>query len=482
MSFQSRFKVLLLQLSSLVLVPDVAISDVPVFFEDFNGTSLDAGWTTWDGYALAHPADTANHATFGVANSKLTIGIPGGVEHNQWWLKHSAVTRSYEGSGVYKIKMDTIFEESQQFGIVFESGPGNFVMFMLHGDYYVWGYIERFRFYNGTQYRKTYPLGGYTDLTKVPQSGPLYLRVTLEDDADPTLRNWKMEWSKDDSVWLTIFDGPAETGDPSGNIGAIQRVGIFAGNQVELFTAFDAAFDYFETHPDPAVATCGNSVVETGEQCDDGGTADGDCCDSACQFETPGSSCSDGSACTVADTCDGSGSCDPGPPLTVDDGNPCTDDSCDPLLGAVHTANTAPCDDADACTTADTCSAGACVGGAALTVDDGNPCTDDSCDPLLGAVHTANTAPCDDADACTTADTCSAGACVGGAPVDPDDGVACTVDSCDPALGIINEWAAGPSCNAVPAVSAGGGAILTLLLGAAGATLLYGTNMRAGMN
>src|SRR5882724_3107386 len=35
--------------------------------------------------------------------------------------------------------------------------------------------------------------------------------------------------------------------------------------------------------------------------------------------------------------------------------------------------------------------------------------------PGAGCLHTNNTAPCSDGNACTTGDTCAAGACVGGA-------------------------------------------------------------------
>ncbi|HXJ32901.1 MAG TPA: hypothetical protein VMS22_02590 [Candidatus Eisenbacteria bacterium] len=51
------------------------------------------------------------------------------------------------------------------------------------------------------------------------------------------------------------------------------------------------------------VATCGNGRVESGEACDDGNTADGDCCSAACTLEADESPCDDdGSACT-ADVC-----------------------------------------------------------------------------------------------------------------------------------------------------------------------------------
>ncbi|MGB2987039.1 MAG: cohesin domain-containing protein, partial [Phycisphaerae bacterium] len=100
--------------------------------------------------------------------------------------------------------------------------------------------------------------------------------------------------------------------------------------------------------------------------------------------------------------------------------------------------NTASCNDGDACTTNDTCSGGACVGGPPPNCDDGNVCTDDSCESATGCVHTNNTASCNDGDACTTNDTCSGGACVGGPPPDCDDGNVCTDDSCDSAIGCVH--------------------------------------------
>src|SRR5439155_3641023 len=41
-------------------------------------------------------------------------------------------------------------------------------------------------------------------------------------------------------------------------------------------------------------------------------------------------------------------------------------------------------------------------------------CTDDTCNPGTGCVHTANAAPCNEGNACTTNDTCSGGKCVAG--------------------------------------------------------------------
>ena len=75
--------------------------------------------------------------------------------------------------------------------------------------------------------------------------------------------------------------------------------------------------------------------------------------------------------------------------------------------------------------------AGACWLGDDAPCDDGDPCTDDFCDPDVGCVRPANTSPCDDSDPCTLDDACDgAGACAGDtpnpacAPPDPDGGAA----------------------------------------------------------
>jgi len=120
-----------------------------------------------------------------------------------------------------------------------------------------------------------------------------------------------------------------------------------------------------------------------------------------------------------------------------DDHDPCTDETCDPVTGCAHVANTRPCDDGNACTTGDTCGAGKCAGGPPLACNDGNVCTDDACDPYTGCVHTANTRPCDDGNPCTAADACAGRACVGGPPLPCDDHDACTADSCRAHVGCV---------------------------------------------
>lgn len=86
---------------------------------------------------------------------------------------------------------------------------------------------------------------------------------------------------------------------------------------------------------------CGDGFVQAGEQCDDGGTAGGDCCSATCQFEASGSSCLDGNVCNGAEVCNGAGTCTVGTAIDCDDGNACTQDSCDPPTG-LCTSDPAP--------------------------------------------------------------------------------------------------------------------------------------------
>lgn len=63
-----------------------------------------------------------------------------------------------------------------------------------------------------------------------------------------------------------------------------------------------------------------------------------------------------------------------------------------------------PCDDANACTTGETCQAGTCTGGSAVACDDGIACTVDACHPATGCLHLT------DHGACGACETCDPGA------------------------------------------------------------------------
>lgn len=83
---------------------------------------------------------------------------------------------------------------------------------------------------------------------------------------------------------------------------------------------------------------CGNGVLEAGEACDDGNRAGGDCCSADCLVAaSDGTSCEDANACTTSETCV-SGACIPGGDVTCD---PCL--VCDAEAGCVVPDIVYPC-------------------------------------------------------------------------------------------------------------------------------------------
>ena len=182
------------------------------------------------------------------------------------------------------------------------------------------------------------------------------------------------------------------------------------------------------------------------------------CTDDGCNPSTPGGCvhtnntdpCSDGSECTTNDTC-GGGVCVPGPAPDCDDGEVCTDDTCNPSTpgGCEHAANANGCEDGNGCTVDDVCVGGRCQAGGQKSCDDANLCTDDGCSAPSGAcVNAPNDDPCSDGNVCTDGDVCFAGTCQPGGPLDCNDHLACTVDVCTaPATGCEHPPVAEPCCD-----------------------------------
>ena len=141
-------------------------------------------------------------------------------------------------------------------------------------------------------------------------------------------------------------------------------------------------------------------------------------------------------ACLIDQECT-AGVCGGGKLKSCDDGNGCTDETCDSDIGCISTANTAPCDDKDECTTGDVCGDTLCQG-ASVECNDGNPCTDDSCSKEDGCQAVPNSAACDDGEPCTSGDVCVDSQCTGPAPTVCDDAVDCTVDSCVDGAGCVH--------------------------------------------
>jgi hypothetical protein len=171
-------------------------------------------------------------------------------------------------------------------------------------------------------------------------------------------------------------------------------------------------------------------------ECNDNNPCTNDSCQSnACVHTNNTVTCNDNNACTSNDRCSG-GSCVGGPPITCNDSNICTGnaqgiDSCDPEVGCRFIHNTNPCNDGNACTTGDQCLLGTCRGGPPPVCNDNNQCTDDSCSVTTGCVFSRDdTNTCDDGNPCATNDVCVNRVCVAGTPIDCNDNVACTIDSC----------------------------------------------------
>jgi hypothetical protein len=207
--------------------------------------------------------------------------------------------------------------------------------------------------------------------------------------------------------------------------------------------------------------------------CDDAQLCTDDACnpDSGCTHKFNSAPCDDGNVCTASDACK-NGACGGSPVEAcqctknadcIDDGDLCngtlicagskcvvdpttvvscavSTDACSPMGCDAKTgkclvnplSDGKPCDDKNACTSTDTCVSGKCQGGAAVSCDDGNLCTDDKCKADFGCTHSSNTAACDDSNKCTSGDTCAYGQCQPGKTVDP----ACA-DKCVPNFSLV---------------------------------------------
>ncbi|MEK6676753.1 MAG: hypothetical protein AABZ47_14005 [Planctomycetota bacterium] len=136
--------------------------------------------------------------------------------------------------------------------------------------------------------------------------------------------------------------------------------------------------------------------------------------------------------------CSGNGVPDECDQFVCDDGNLCTDDTCNGT-DCVFANNTRACDDGLFCNGLDTCAGGTCSAhggnpcasggecadacneaadhcfdpsGTACT-DDGNVCTDNRCDGAGVCAALPNIVPCDDGLFCNGSDTCAGGTCSG---------------------------------------------------------------------
>ena len=205
---------------------------------------------------------------------------------------------------------------------------------------------------------------------------------------------------------------------------------------------------------------------DAAEECDgfdnncDGQTDENTCTDAAeclkgscnpasgCSYAPAPGTCDDGSACTKNDKCF-NGVCT-GDPVSCDDSNPCTTDSCDAKKGCANesVSDGTACDDGAPCTVGDVCKGGKCAAGADKTTvpaasggcKDDNECTLDLCQKVSGiCINSVEEGlACEDGDACTEGDKCDkSGNCQKGSGKTCSDGKDCTEDSCDSKSGCV---------------------------------------------
>lgn len=169
--------------------------------------------------------------------------------------------------------------------------------------------------------------------------------------------------------------------------------------------------------------------------CDDGIACTTDSCDEAmdrCAFLPVNSVCNDGLFCNGVEFCDSLLGCLSGP-NPCDDGIACTIDSCNETLDACgHAPNAAVCQDGVFCNGAEVCDVALGCRPGTDPCDDGIACTVGVCDEGTDScLQLPNHAACVDALFCNGVETCSLtlGCQPGASPC--DDGVACSIDSCD---------------------------------------------------
>lgn len=194
----------------------------------------------------------------------------------------------------------------------------------------------------------------------------------------------------------------------------------------------------------PLTGECAEAPANEGAACDDGKFCNGTelCIEGECAFGVA-HGVDDGVACTL-DTCDEDNDAIIHVPdhSGCDDGSLCTgEETCDLVAGCVSEFDASHCDDGVFCNGEEGCDpATGCTEGAAPGLDDGVECTVDTCDEETQTIlHTPDDMACDDDDVCTLTETCDAvEGCQTEGTQDCDDGVFCNgPELCDPATGCI---------------------------------------------
>ena len=161
--------------------------------------------------------------------------------------------------------------------------------------------------------------------------------------------------------------------------------------------------------------------------------------------------CTDGQFCNGAEICDPSNGCMPGTPPNLSDGVGCTIDECDEDTDLIrHRPDDSVCNDQLFCNGEEVCDAiQDCQPGEPPQVNDGLDCTIDTCNEIDDRIeHRPTNAVCDDDLFCNGQETCDpTNGCQVGQPPSVDDGQSCTEDICDEASDRIEHRPIDERCN-----------------------------------
>ena len=161
--------------------------------------------------------------------------------------------------------------------------------------------------------------------------------------------------------------------------------------------------------------------------------------------------CDDSVFCNGAEVCDIAGNCQPGAPPDCEDGVACTTDACDEMSASCQNAAVdALCDDSLFCNGAEVCDPlTGCQAGTAPGCDDGVACTNDGCDEATDMCeNVAEDTGCDDELFCNGPEVCDVVAgCQPGLSPSCDDGITCTVDSCNTTTDACSNIAINTGCD-----------------------------------
>jgi hypothetical protein len=227
--------------------------------------------------------------------------------------------------------------------------------------------------------------------------------------------------------------------------------GACANDPATVVSCGDSADPCLLTACDPNTGACVEKPAANGAPCpdDDACTMDEQCFDGQCLKAAL--DCGDGNECTQ-DVCDPATGCsNPNDNGTICDAPcqtfaTCTNGAC--VCPCINTPfGSFGCQDGNACEGEFECVGGffqqgdcALVPGTKLECPDGDAdsCVQTFCNPGAAACQQANAplgASCSDGSRCTAGDSCNGGGSCLGAPIACNDGLACTFEACEPAIG-----------------------------------------------